>query len=157
MSDWNISKTENPTNNVDLVEMLVDPSFGTKFTDHMAVIDYDSDVWKNHRVVPYAKLELDPACAVLHYSQEIFEGLKAYRRSDDSVWLFRPYENAKRFQASAERLCLPVLSEQDFVDSVVNLVQTDLRFVPTGLDKSLYLRPFMFASETFLGVHAAKE
>src|SRR5690554_7215561 len=108
--------------------------------------------WHGHEVRPYGPLTLDPAAAVLHYAQEIFEGLKAYRHADGSVWTFRPEKNAARFAASAHRLALPQLSTEDFLGSLEALVRTDLDWVPSGEEMSLYLRPFMYASEVFLGV-----
>src|SRR3546814_1423213 len=105
---------------------------------------------------PYTTLfrspfQLDPACAVLHYAQEIFEGMKAYRLEDGSIAMFRPEENARRFAESAERMAMPVLPEELFLEAVELLVKTDADWIPGG-EGSLYLRPFMFASETFLGV-----
>jgi branched-chain amino acid aminotransferase len=108
-------------------------------------------------VTAYAPLSLDPATAVLHYAQEIFEGMKAYRHDDGSVWTFRPEENAARMVRSARRLALPELPVADFVASVDAMVRTDVRWVPDAQgEKSLYIRPFMFASETFLGVRPAQ-
>ncbi len=114
-----------------------------------------ADGWHDSAVVPYGPFALDPATAVLHYAQEIFEGLKAYRHPDGSVWLFRADQNADRFARSARRLALPVLEPDDFLGSIEALVAADVGWVPTGGEKSLYLRPFMFASEAFLGVRAA--
>lgn len=140
----------------DRLQVLAQPRFGTVFTDHMARISWSGDGgWVDHRIEPYAPFELDPAAAVLHYGQEIFEGLKAYRHDDGSVWAFRPQMNASRFAASARRLALPELPEQDFLDSLAALVRTDLVWVPRTSGASLYLRPFMFAAEAFLGVRAA--
>ena len=137
---------------------LADPKFGIAFTDHMARISWTAETgWKDARVEKYGPLMLDPATAVLHYAQEIFEGLKAYRHDDGSVWTFRPEANAARFAASAKRLALPVLSEEDFLGSIKALVATDIDWVPSAPDTSLYLRPFMYASETFLGVRASHE
>lgn len=136
--------------------ILDNPGFGTNFTDHMAVATWTSaDGWHDSAVVPYGPFALDPATAVLHYAQEIFEGLKAYRHPDDSVWLFRPDQNAARFARSAHRLALPELPAEAFIGSIESLVAADLNWVPSGGEKSLYLRPFMFASEAFLGVRAA--
>ena len=133
-------------------------SFGTVFTDHMARISWSAAAgWHDRRVEKYGPLLLDPASAVLHYGQEIFEGLKAYRHADGSVWTFRPQANAARFAASARRLALPVLSEADFLGSLTALVRTDLEWVPSGDETSLYLRPFMYASEKFLGVRPSLE
>ncbi len=139
-------------------DIMADPGFGGHFTDHMFVATWHSGAgWQNPTVRPYGPFSLDPATAVLHYAQEIFEGMKAYRHEDGSVWLFRPEVNAARFVRSAARLALPAVPEADFVAAVESLVGTDADWVPQGGEKSLYLRPFMFASETFLGVRAAKE
>lgn len=134
------------------------PKFGTVFSDHMARVSWDvTRGWHDHRVEPYGPLQLDPATAVLHYGQEIFEGMKAYRHDDGSVWTFRPEANAARFAASARRLALPVLPEDDFLDSLAALVRVDAAWVPTGEEQSLYLRPFMYASEPFLGVRPSAQ
>ena len=137
--------------------ILEDPGFGLNFTDHMAVATWTSaDGWHDSAIVPYGPFALDPATAVLHYAQGVFEGLKAYRHGDDTVWLFRPEKNAERFARSARRLALPELSHDDFIASIEALVAADFGWVPEGGEKSLYLRPFMFASEAFLGVRPAK-
>ncbi len=135
-----------------------DPGFGKHFTDHMAVATWTKGQgWHDAELVPYGPFQLDPAGAVLHYGQEIFEGLKAYRHADGSVWLFRPDANARRFARSAERLGLPILDVDDFVASLHALVAADEPWVPTSSgEESLYLRPFMFANESFLGVRAAQ-
>ena len=141
-----------------IAEINADPGFGQYFTDHMALADWDEQTgWANDRLVPYAPFNLDPANAVYHYAQEIFEGLKAYKHADGSIWLFRPRCNAVRFMNSARRMALPELPEEDFLNSVVNLAKLDARWVPGGDEQSLYLRPFMIANETFLGVRAAKK
>ena len=137
---------------------IADPGFGRVFTDHMAVIDYSSEHgWHDARIVARAPLTLDPACAVLHYAQEIFEGLKAYRLADGGHALFRPEANARRFRDSAQRLAMPELPEALFVASLEALVTADLDWMPDGPEGALYLRPFMIASETFLGVKPASE
>ena len=139
-------------------EILANPGFGKHFTDHMARATWTpSEGWHADAVQAYAPLTLDPASAVLHYAQEIFEGLKAYRHADGSVWTFRPQANAARFARSARRLALPELPEQAFLASIESLVTADAAWVPTGGETSLYLRPFMFASEAFLGVRPAAE
>ncbi len=139
-------------------EILADPGFGRHFTDHMARATWTpSGGWHADAVQPYAPITLDPAAAVLHYAQEIFEGLKAYRHADGSVWTFRPQVNAARFGRSATRMALPVLPEDAFLASIEALVRADEAWVPTGGETSLYLRPFMFASEAFLGVRPAAE
>ena len=137
--------------------VLAEPGFGRHFTDHMVSIDWTLEGgWSDARVEPYGPLQIDPASAVLHYGQEIFEGMKAYRRADGSVWAFRPEENAKRMQRSAARLALPELPVELFVEAVRRLVEVDEAWVPAGGENSLYLRPFMIANEVFLGVRAAQ-
>lgn len=136
---------------------LANPGFGLYFTDHMVVIDWSvNQGWHNARVEPYGPLQVDPASSVLHYAQEIFEGLKAYRHQDDSIWLFRPQENARRMQRSAVRLALPELPEADFMESIRQLLKVDHMWVPSAGETSLYIRPFMIANERFLGVRAAQ-
>lgn len=140
-------------------EILASPGFGVNFTDHMFLAEWTPERgWHDARIEAYGPLSLDPATAVLHYAQEIFEGMKAYRHADGSVWAFRPDANARRMARSSRRLALPELSVDDFVQSVTELVRLDQAWVPEaseGEEKSLYLRPFMFASEAFLGVRAA--
>ncbi|SDS33940.1 branched-chain amino acid aminotransferase [Paraoerskovia marina] len=137
---------------------LAAPRFGTVFTDHMARVTWNAtDGWFDRRVEPYGPLQMDPATAVLHYAQEIFEGMKAYRHADGSVWTFRPEANAQRFARSAQRLALPSLSIDDFIAAVAALVRVDAAWVPSGEESSLYLRPFMYASEPFLGVRPSLE
>ena len=137
--------------------ILADPGFGKHFTDHMFLADWNpQDGWHDARVVPYGPLSLDPAASVLHYAQEVFEGLKAYRHADDSIQLFRPDQNAARMQRSAHRLALPELPTDWFLGSIAAIVEADRQWVPAGGETSLYLRPFMFASESFLGVRPAE-
>ena len=137
--------------------MLADPGFGQYFTDHMFLAKWTpEDDWAHARVVPYGPLTLDPATAVLHYAQEVFEGLKAYAHDDGSIWLFRPEANAARMQRSCHRLALPELPTEWFLGSIAALLEADGGWVPRGEEKSLYLRPFMFASERFLGVRPAR-
>ena len=139
-------------------EIMANPGFGDFFTDHMAVVTWTKDEgWTNASIQPYGPFQLDPATAVLHYAQEVFEGMKAYRHADDSVWLFRPEANAARLNASAARMMLPAIEQADFLTAITELVKADLRWVPAGGgEQSLYLRPFMFASEVFLGVRASQ-
>lgn len=138
---------------------LADPKFGTVFTDHMVMIDYDADRggWNSAQVMPRGPLALDPAASVLHYAQEIFEGMKAYRHPDGSIALFRPEENARRLNDSARRLAMPELPEELFLESLRQLLAVDRAWVPDAEGSSLYLRPFMFASEAFLGVRPARQ
>lgn len=135
--------------------ILASPGFGRSFTDHMVRADYADGAWQPARVLPYAPLTLDPATMALHYGQLIFEGLKAYQQPDGSIATFRPEQNAQRFAGSARRLGMAELPEDMFVESLRALVDVDRDWVPSGTDASLYLRPFMMASEVGLGVRAA--
>lgn len=156
--DIALEPTDSPRPDAEVSQILANPGFGIHFTDHMFSATWTPETsWTDAVVAPYAPLVLDPATAVLHYAQEIFEGLKAYRHADGSVWTFRPDANGARMERSSHRLALPTLPVDDFVASVDALVRADERWVPDGEgEKSLYLRPFMFASETFLGVRPAK-
>lgn len=140
-------------------EALANPGFGTLFSDHMVEIDYDEAKggWHHAQLGPRRAIELDPAAAVLHYAQEIFEGLKAYRQADGGIALFRPEENARRFNRSAERLAMPALPEELFLEGIRQLVAADRDWFPSVEGGSLYLRPFMIATEAFLGVRPAKQ
>ncbi len=132
--------------------------FGKHFTDHMFLMDYDREIgWSNARIEPFGRLSLHPAATVFHYGAEIFEGLKAYRRQDGKVQLFRPYENAKRMNSSAERLRLPLIDEDIFVEAVKELVKVDEQWVPSKFGESLYIRPFLFGNDESLGVHSIKK
>lgn len=137
--------------------VLANPGFGTNFSDHMVSIDWEEGKgWHNAVVGPRQPIALDPAAAVLHYAQEIFEGLKAYRHGADGIALFRPEANARRFNDSARRLAMPELPEDLFIEAVRQLVSADRDWFPTVDGGSLYLRPFMIATEAFLGVRPAK-
>ena len=143
-------------------QILANPGFGTNFSDHMVSIDWSegpdgTGSWHNATVGPREPIALDPAAAVLHYAQEIFEGLKAYRQQDGGIALFRPAANAARFNKSAERLAMPALPEACFIESVRQLVAADRDWFPEVEGGSLYLRPFMIATEAFLGVRPAKQ
>ena len=147
-----------PVAAADRAVRLVDPGFGRVFTDHMAIVRFsDAEGWHDAHVGPRQALAIDPASSVLHYAQEIFEGMKAYRLADGSTALFRPEANARRFQDSARRLAMPELPEALFLSSIEALVGADRDWIPGGPDGALYLRPFMFASEVFLGVKPAAE
>nr|WP_167131511.1 branched-chain amino acid aminotransferase [Microbacterium chengjingii] len=149
--------TETPISVETREHILADPSFGRYFTDHMIAIDWTADRgWHDARLQPYGPLTMDPASAVLHYGQEVFEGLKAFRHADGSIWTFRPEQNAARLQGSARRLALPELSTTDFLESLRVLVSADAAWVPSGAERSLYLRPFIIANETFIGVRPAR-
>ena len=139
-------------------EILANPGFGNFFTDHMVDICWsEKGGWHRPRIQPYGPIEIDPAASVLHYGQEIFEGLKAYRHADGSIWTFRPDANARRMQASAARMALPELPAECFLDSLKALISVDAEWVPSAPETSLYLRPFMYAKEAFLGVRPAKK
>ncbi|WP_291278349.1 branched-chain amino acid aminotransferase, partial [Galactobacter sp.] len=139
-------------------EILANPGFGNYFTDHTVVVDWtEGQGWHDARLEPYGPINLDPAAAVLHYGQEVFEGLKAYRHSDGGVRTFRPEKNAARLNTSARRLALPELPEEIFLEAIQLLVEADEAWIPTGDGQSLYLRPFMIATEAFLGVAPAKQ
>jgi len=137
--------------------VLANPGFGNAFTDHMVTIDWSEETgWHGAAVVPYGPIPLDPAASVLHYAQEIFEGLKAYRHPDGSMALFRPDANARRLNKSAERLAMPELPPELFIQAIEELVAVDADWFPTVEGGSIYLRPFMIATEAFLGVRPAK-
>ncbi|MFM6967796.1 MAG: branched-chain amino acid aminotransferase [Microbacteriaceae bacterium] len=138
--------------------ILANPGFGDHFTDHMVDICWsEQGGWHRPRVQPYGPIELDPAASVLHYGQEIFEGLKVYRHADGSLHTFRPDANGRRLQASAARMALPELPVAHFLQSIKELVAVDGDWVPSAPETSLYIRPFMFAKEAFLGVRPAKK
>lgn len=146
-----------PATQAQRAQALGDLHFGKVFSDHMAHARWTRDGgWDAHEIRAYGDLTLSPAAAVLHYGQEVFEGIKAYRHDDGTVWTFRPRYNAARLNLSCRRMALPELPEEDFVASLVDLVRTDVEWVPSGEGESLYLRPFAFASEAFLGVRAAE-
>ncbi len=137
---------------------IADPGFGKVFSDHMVSIDYaEGKGWYNATVGPRVPISLDPAASVLHYAQEIFEGMKAYQQADGGLSLFRPDANAARFNASATRMAMPHLPEELFVEAVREQVRIDRDWFPAVEGGSLYLRPFMFATEAFLGVRPALE
>lgn len=146
-----------PTSAERRAALLADPGFGRVFTDHMVTIRYNqAQGWHDARVEPRGPIPMDPASSVLHYAQEIFEGMKAYRTADGGAALFRPEENARRFQDSARRMAMAELPEDLFVEAVEQLIAIDRDWIPEG-EGSLYLRPFMFATEVFLGVKPASE
>ncbi|MCS0636637.1 branched-chain amino acid aminotransferase [Streptomyces sp. LP05-1] len=148
-----------PLSDAEREAILANPGFGRHFTDHMVTIKWtEGRGWHDAELTPYAPLSMDPANMTLHYAQEIFEGLKAYRRPDGTVSLFRPESNAERFQLSARRLAMPELPVETFVAACDALVRQDIDWVPEhGGESSLYLRPFMIANEVGLGVKPANE
>lgn len=160
--EFTVVPNETPATEAERAEILAHPGFGNHFTDHMVTIEWngnyeDGGEWSNAQVIPYGPLSLDPAAAVLHYGQEIFEGIKAYRHKDGSVYTFRPEENARRLSISAQRLALPELPEELFIEALKQLVSIDEKWVPNGEGEALYLRPFMIATEAYLGVRPSHQ
>ncbi len=159
MSDeltFSVVEHDGPTSAMDRAALLENPGFGRVFTDHMVTIRWSAEKgWHDAVVGPRKPFQMDPASAVLHYAQEIFEGMKAYR-SGNGIAMFRPADNARRFVESAERLAMPAIPEALFLQAIEELVRVDRDWIPSG-EGSLYLRPFMFASEAFLGVRPASE
>lgn len=128
--------------------------FGKYFTDHMFMMDYSDKIgWHDARIVPFAYIPIHPASTVLHYGAEIFEGMKAYKTAD-GYQMFRPYENAKRMNDSAERLCLPTIEPEEFVKAITELINIDYDWIPDAPGTSLYIRPFLYGNDESLGVHA---
>ncbi len=156
--EWTIVHSENKLPEAEREAILDAPVFGTKFTDHQVVVTWEKDKgWHSASVIPYGPIMMDPAAAVLHYGQEIFEGIKAYRHQDGSIWTFRPEMNARRLQKSAHRLALPEVPVEIFVESLRQLIAVDGDWVPQPVnEKTLYIRPFEIAAETFLGVRPAQ-
>ncbi|MBX7095468.1 MAG: branched-chain amino acid aminotransferase [Flavobacteriales bacterium] len=126
--------------------------FGRQFSDHMFVMDFKNGKWENPKIVPYAPIPMSPATHALHYGQSIFEGMKAYKNESGEVFLFRPEENFKRLNSSAERMCMPTLSKEIFMDALTELIKLDAEWIPKKAGSSLYVRPFMFATDEFIGV-----
>ncbi len=148
-----VTKTTHPAEKPDSSTL----GFGKVFTDHMFIMDYSAEAgWNDARIVPFGPLPLHPASTVLHYGVEIFEGLKAYRRADGKVQLFRPIENIRRMNRSAERLCLPQIPEADAMQALTTFVSLEQDWTPSAPGTSLYIRPFMFGNDETLGVHAVK-
>jgi len=154
---FQVSVNQSPLAPAEREKIISNPTFGTHFTDHQVVIIWEKDKgWHSAQVIPYGPIMMDPSSAVLHYGQEIFEGIKAYRHEDGSIWTFRPDMNAARLQRSAKRMALPELPEELFVQSLEELIAVDGAWVPSAEgEKTLYMRPFEIAAENFLGVRAA--
>lgn len=147
-----------PASDAEYARIMRELRFGRDFTDHMVHAHWrEGEGWGQRATRAFAPLTLSPASTIFHYGQECFEGIKAYRHADGSIWTFRPGFNEARFAASAHRMCLPALAEGDFVAAIVDLVRADAKWVPTGEGTSLYLRPFMIGTEPHLGVHPAAE
>ena len=152
----NITVTKNP--NPGTLPPADKLGFGSIFTDHMFLMDYSADQgWHDARIVPYGPITLSPAASVFHYGTEVFEGLKAYRRPDGKVQLFRPWENMKRLNRSCERLGLPQVNEEDALEAVKALVALDQRWVPSEAGTSLYIRPFLYGTDPTLALHGVHE
>lgn len=158
LPQFEILPLANPASAQDREAILANPGFGRYFTDHMVTIRFTEGTgWHSPTVQAYGPISLPPATAVLHYAQEIFEGMKAYHRVDGKIGMFRVGENARRFNVSAERMAMPQLPEEWFLAAVRKLVDVDRAWIPQADNASLYLRPFMFASEEFLGVRPSRE
>jgi branched-chain amino acid aminotransferase len=156
--DFDVRPNPAPVSAADRALLMADPGFGRVFTDHMVSVRWtEGKGWYDARVEARAPIPMDPASAVLHYAQEIFEGLKAYRAADGGVTMFRPDANARRFRESAERMAMAPVPDQLFLDSLHELIRVDREWVPDADGASLYLRPFMFASEVFLGVKPSSD
>ena len=146
-----IHPSRQPVSTEDREKLLASPGFGRVFTDHMVTIAWDGDRgWHDGQLIPYGPISLDPATAVLHYSQQVFEGLKAYRQVDGSIVAFRPRMNAARFNRSLARMAMPAFPQTAFVRAIDTLVAQDREWVPDTYGYSLYLRPFMIATEKSL-------
>ncbi|MEV7618082.1 branched-chain amino acid aminotransferase [Streptomyces sp. NPDC089799] len=153
-----LKPSSNPLSDAEREAILASPGFGRHFTDHMVTIKWtEGRGWHDAELVPYAPLSIDPANMTLHYAQTIFEGLKAYKQPDGTVATFRPEANAERFQSSARRIAMPELPTELFIAACDALIQQDRAWVPDSGEASLYLRPFMFATEVGLGVRPANE
>lgn len=148
--DIKITRNSNPSAKPDTSTL----TFGTVFTDHMFRMDYNKGQgWHDSQIIPFGNISLHPASTILHYGEGIFEGLKAYRRPDGKVQLFRPLENIRRLNNSAERLCLPQIDEKDGIEILEKFVSLEKDWTPSEFGTSLYLRPFMFGDDNNLGVH----
>src|SRR5256886_2692170 len=154
MIEFDIRPTRQPVPDAEREENLQSPGFGQLFTDHMITLRWTAERgWHDGRLEPYGPFTLDPATSVFHYSQEFFEGLKAYRRDNGSITMFRPDANAARFNSTARRMAMPELPPETFIRALELLVAQDREWVPGGEGNSLYLRPFMIATQPGLGVN----
>src|SRR6187551_2689585 len=147
--DINVTKVENSKLHDIAMENI---PFGKYFTDHMLEADYENGEWKNVEIKPYQPLLLSPSLASLHYGQAIFEGIKAYKNPDGEAFIFRPYDNFKRFNISAERMEMPTVPEELFIEGMRKLISIDKNWIPQRHDYSLYIRPVMFSSDEIIGV-----
>jgi branched-chain amino acid aminotransferase len=150
MSDIKITKAK--TSKIDSVD-FENLGFGEVFSDHMFSMDYENGEWINQRIEPYGKIEFEPAMCTLHYAQAVFEGLKAFHVRDGSINIFRPEKNLERMNRSNERMCMPTIDEDMFFDAMTELIKLERDWIPKDTGHSLYIRPFIFGTENFLGVH----
>ena len=151
--DIKIVKTTNPKKKPSADGL----GFGKIFTDHMFVMDYSTEKgWHDARIIPYGPFEIDPSCMTLHYGQAIFEGLKAYKGANGEILLYRPYDNMRRLNKSNDRLCIPQIDVDFAVDAIKELVMLEKDWIPDGDGTSLYIRPFIFGTDSALGVHPSK-
>ena len=152
MLEISITKNQNPKSKPDMTKL----GFGKYFTDHMFIMDYDrQNGWNNPRIVPYGPIDLDPSAMILHYGQEVFEGMKAYYSKDGRILLFRPEKNMARMNMSNDRLCIPRIDEDLALKAICELIKIDRDWIPKEEGTSLYIRPFIIATEPALGVHPA--
>ena len=149
--DFNITRVERSKLHLMSLENI---PFGKYFTDHMLEVDYEDGEWKTVEIKPYQPLLLSPSLAALHYGQAIFEGIKAYKNKEGEARIFRPFENFKRFNISAERMEMPKVPEEIFIEGMKQLIKLDENWIPKKPDHSLYIRPFMFSSDEMIGVRA---
>ena len=147
--DINVTKVEHSKLNDLSLENI---PFGKYFSDHMLEADYENGEWKNVEIKPYQPLVIEPSLMALHYGQSIFEGIKAYKDADGNAVVFRPYDNFKRFNISAERMCMPAVPEEVFIEGMKQLIELDKNWIPNKKDHSLYIRPLMFATDNMIGV-----
>lgn len=134
---------------------LQNPAFGREFTDHMFIVDYENDAWINPRIVPFGDMPVSPALSVFHYGQAIFEGMKAFKSPDREALLFRPQDNHQRFNRSAERMCMAEIPEEIFMEGLKAWLKLEADWIPEGEQGALYIRPFMIATDHYLGVKAS--
>lgn len=152
--DIQVTKTErSKLQDIDLENL----PFGKYFTDHMLEAEYENGRWTNVEVKPYQPLLLEPSLAALHYGQAIFEGIKAYRDEEGNAFIFRPYDNFRRFNISAARMNMPEVPEEIFIEGMRRLIELDKKWIPAKKDHSLYIRPFMFSTDTMLGVRPSQK
>jgi branched-chain amino acid aminotransferase len=152
--DFNVTKVERSKLNEMTLENI---PFGKYFTDHMLEVDYEDGEWKTVEIKPYQPLLISPSIAAIHYGQSIFEGIKAYKNKDGEAYIFRPFDNFKRFNISAERMQMPQVPEEIFMEGMRQLVELDKNWIPQQADHSLYIRPFMFSSDELIGVRPSEK